>query len=27
MIMMPLRPQFTRLFGISDARFGLLVSA
>jgi len=27
MIMMPLGPQFTRLFGISDARFGLLVSA
>ncbi|MDZ4358247.1 MAG: MFS transporter [Variovorax sp.] len=27
MIMMPLRPQFTRLFGISDAQFGLLVSA
>ena len=25
--MMPLGPQFTRLFGISDARFGLLVSA
>ena len=27
MIMMPLGPQFTRLFGISDAQFGLLVSA
>jgi predicted MFS family arabinose efflux permease len=27
MIMMPLGPQFTRLFGISDASFGLLVSA
>ncbi len=27
MIMMPLGPQLTRLFGISDARFGLLVSA
>jgi len=27
MIMMPLGPQFTRLFGISDAEFGLLVSA
>lgn len=27
MIMMPLGPQFTALFGISDARFGLLVSA
>eukprot|EP01041_Mallomonas_annulata_P033054 gene33054-55623_t len=26
MIMMPLGPQFTRLFGISDAQFGLLVS-
>lgn len=26
-IMMPLGPQFTRLFGISDAQFGLLVSA
>ena len=27
MVMMPLGPQFTQLFGISDARFGLLVSA
>lgn len=27
MIMMPLGPQFTQLFSISDARFGLLVSA
>lgn len=27
MIMMPLGPQFTRLFGINDAQFGLLVSA
>jgi predicted MFS family arabinose efflux permease len=27
MIMMPLGPQFTRIFGISDAQFGLLVSA
>lgn len=27
MIMMPLGPQFTRLFGITDAQFGLLVSA
>ena len=27
MIMMPLGPQLTALFGISDARFGLLVSA
>jgi len=27
MIMMPLGPQFTRLFSISDAQFGLLVSA
>ncbi len=27
MIMMPLGPQFTQLFGISDASFGLLVSA
>lgn len=27
MIMMPLGPQFTSLFGISDAQFGLLVSA
>lgn len=27
MIMMPLGPQFTRLFGISDAQFGMLVSA
>lgn len=27
MIMMPLGPQFTTLFGISDAQFGLLVSA
>ena len=27
MIMMPLGPQLTRLFGSSDARFGLLVSA
>jgi len=27
MIMMPLGPQFTLLFGISDAQFGLLVSA
>ncbi|HZE90936.1 MAG TPA: hypothetical protein VE029_04375, partial [Rhizobacter sp.] len=26
MVMMPLGPQFTRLFGISDAQFGLLVS-
>lgn len=26
MIVMPLGPQFTRLFGISDAQFGLLVS-
>ena len=25
--MMPLGPQFTRLFGISNAEFGLLVSA
>ena len=27
MIMMPLGPQFTELFGITDAQFGLLVSA
>jgi predicted MFS family arabinose efflux permease len=27
MIMMPLGPQLTRLFGISDAQFGMLVSA
>lgn len=27
MVMMPLGPQFTTLFGISDAQFGLLVSA
>ncbi len=27
MIMMPLGPQFTRIFGINDAQFGLLVSA
>jgi predicted MFS family arabinose efflux permease len=27
MIMMPLGPQFTRLFGINDAQFGFLVSA
>ncbi len=27
MVMMPLGPQFTRLFNISDAKFGLLVSA
>lgn len=27
MVMMPLGPQFTRLFGISDAQFGLLVSS
>jgi len=27
MIMMPLGPQFTQIFAISDARFGLLVSA
>lgn len=27
MIMMPLGPQFTRLFSISDAQFGMLVSA
>ena len=27
MIMMPLGPQFTTLFGISNAQFGLLVSA
>jgi len=27
MIMMPLGPEFTTLFGISDAQFGLLVSA
>lgn len=27
MIMMPLGPQFTTLFGITDAQFGLLVSA
>lgn len=27
MIMMPLGPQFTALFGITDAQFGLLVSA
>ncbi len=27
MIMMPLGPQFTQLFGISNAQFGLLVSA
>ena len=27
MVMMPLGPQFTRLFGITDAQFGLLVSA
>lgn len=27
MIMMPLGPQLTRLFGVSDAQFGLLVSA
>ncbi|WP_310567572.1 hypothetical protein [Hydrogenophaga sp.] len=26
MIMMPLGPQFTQLFGISDAQFGPLVS-
>ena len=27
MVMMPLGPQFTRIFSISDAQFGLLVSA
>ena len=27
MVMMPLGPQFTRLFGISDTQFGVLVSA
>ena len=27
MVMMPLGPQFTQLFNISDAKFGLLVSA
>ncbi len=27
MVMMPLGPQFTKLFNISDAKFGLLVSA
>ena len=27
MVMMPLGPQFTRLFAISDAQFGALVSA
>ena len=27
MVMMPLGPQFTRLFNISDAQFGMLVSA
>lgn len=27
MVMMPLGPQLTRIFGISDAQFGLLVSA
>lgn len=27
MIMMPLGPQFREIFGISDAQFGLLVSA
>src|SRR5688572_6432796 len=27
MVMMPLGPEFTRLFAISDAQFGLLVSA
>jgi predicted MFS family arabinose efflux permease len=27
MVMMPLGPQFTQLFGITDAQFGLLVSA
>lgn len=27
MVMMPLGPQFTQLFGISDTQFGLLVSA
>ena len=27
MIMMPLGPQFTRIFAITDAQFGLLVSA
>jgi predicted MFS family arabinose efflux permease len=27
MIMMPLGPQFTRIFGINEAQFGLLVSA
>lgn len=27
MIMMPLGPQLTRLFGLSDAQFGLLISA
>lgn len=27
MVMMPLGPQFTRLFGITDTQFGLLVSA
>ena len=27
MVMMPLGPQFTQIFGISDAQFGLLVSA
>lgn len=27
MVMMPLGPQFTELFGISDSQFGLLVSA
>ena len=27
MVMMPLGPQFTQIFNISDAKFGLLVSA
>ena len=27
MIMMPLGPQFTQIFAITDAQFGLLVSA
>src|SRR5215212_7253838 len=27
MIMLPMGPQFTALFGITDAQFGLLVSA
>ena len=27
MVMMPLGPELTRIFGISDAQFGLLISA